>query len=76
VLADDTAVQDGVSIPITVGDAIFFTCYSGCAESSGDPGDQKNLMRQGTSKDWSSAMLVEVPEGNAGTVAGPGGQAG
>src|SRR4051794_26199510 len=35
----------GTSSPITVGDAIFVTCYTGYAETAGSPGDQKDLMR-------------------------------
>jgi len=35
----------GSSSPITVRDAVFVTCYSGYAESTSDPGDQRNLMR-------------------------------
>jgi outer membrane protein assembly factor BamB len=35
----------GTSSPITVGDSIYLTCYSGYAESAKEPGDQKNLMR-------------------------------
>jgi outer membrane protein assembly factor BamB len=35
----------GSSSPITIGDAIFLTCYSGYAESQKDSGDQANLMR-------------------------------
>lgn len=35
----------GTSSPITVGDAIFVTCYSGYAESQSNPGDQKDLVR-------------------------------
>src|SRR5581483_1129904 len=36
----------GTSCPITVGDAIFLTCYSGYAENQGKPGNQKDLVRQ------------------------------
>ena len=35
----------GSSSPITLGDAVFVTCYSGYAESPSDPGDQKSLVR-------------------------------
>lgn len=35
----------GTSSPITVGDAIYLTCYSGYAESLAEPGDPKDLMR-------------------------------
>ena len=35
----------GSSCPITVGDAIFLTCYSGYGEDAKDPGEQMNLMR-------------------------------
>jgi outer membrane protein assembly factor BamB len=59
----------GTSSPITVGDAIFFTCYSGYAESPQDPGDQKNLMRHLVCLDrktgairWSKDIKPELPE--------------
>jgi outer membrane protein assembly factor BamB len=59
----------GTSSPITVGDAIFLTCYSGYAESASDPGDQKNLMRHVVCLDrntgairWSKDVKPELPE--------------
>jgi outer membrane protein assembly factor BamB len=69
----------GTSSPITVGDAIFLTCYSGYAESAGDPGDQKDLMRHLVCLDrkagalrWTKDVKPELPEsayrqGNDGT---------
>jgi outer membrane protein assembly factor BamB len=69
----------GTSSPITVGDAIFLTCYSGYAESASDPGDQNNLMRHLVCLDrktgavrWTKDITPELPEsayksgGNAG----------
>src|SRR4051812_11883840 len=35
----------GTASPITVGDAIYVTSYSGYGESTREPGDQKNLVR-------------------------------
>jgi outer membrane protein assembly factor BamB len=59
----------GTSGPITVGDAIFLTCYSGYAESASDPGDQKNLMRHLVCLDrktgalrWTKDVKPELPE--------------
>jgi outer membrane protein assembly factor BamB len=59
----------GTSSPITVGDAIFLTCYSGYAESPQAPGDQKNLMRHLVCLDrksgairWSKDVKPELPE--------------
>jgi outer membrane protein assembly factor BamB len=59
----------GTSSPITVGDAIFLTCYSGYAESVSDPGDQKNLMRHLVCLDrktgairWSKDVKPDLPE--------------
>jgi outer membrane protein assembly factor BamB len=59
----------GTSSPITVGDAIFLTCYSGYAESLRAPGDQKNLMRHLVCLDrktgairWSKDVKPELPE--------------
>jgi outer membrane protein assembly factor BamB len=59
----------GTSSPITVGDAIFVTCYSGYAESTSDPGDQKNLMRHVVCLDrksgairWTKDLKPELPE--------------
>jgi outer membrane protein assembly factor BamB len=59
----------GSSSPITVGDTIFLTCYSGYAESTSDPGDQKNLMRHLVCLDretgairWSKDFKPELPE--------------
>jgi outer membrane protein assembly factor BamB len=59
----------GTSSPITVGDAIFLTCYSGYAESPNAPGDQKNLMRHLVCLDrktgairWSKDVKPELPE--------------
>jgi outer membrane protein assembly factor BamB len=59
----------GTSSPITVGDAIFLTCYSGYAESASAPGDQKNLMRHLVCLDrktgairWTKDVKPELPE--------------
>jgi hypothetical protein len=59
----------GSSSPITVGDAVFVTCYSGYAESTSDPGDQKNLMRHLVCVDrktgsirWTKDFKPELPE--------------
>jgi outer membrane protein assembly factor BamB len=59
----------GSSSPITVGDAIYVTCYSGYAESTKDPGDQKNLMRHLVCIDrktgsirWTKDFKPELPE--------------
>jgi outer membrane protein assembly factor BamB len=59
----------GTSSPITVGNAIFVTCYSGYAESANEPGDQKNLMRHLVCLDrktgairWSKDVKPELPE--------------
>jgi outer membrane protein assembly factor BamB len=59
----------GSSSPITVGDEVFVTCYSGYAESTGDPGDQKNLMRhlvcvnrKTGSIRWTKDFKPELPE--------------
>ena len=59
----------GSASPITVGDVIFVTCYSGYAESPSDPGDQKNLMRHVVCIDresgairWTKDVKPELPE--------------
>lgn len=59
----------GTSSPITVGDAIFLTCYSGYGENANDPGDQKNLMRHVVCLDrksgairWKKEAKPELPE--------------
>jgi outer membrane protein assembly factor BamB len=59
----------GSSCPITVGDAIFVTCYSGYAESAGNPGDPKDLMRHLVCLDrktgairWTKDVKPELPE--------------
>jgi outer membrane protein assembly factor BamB len=59
----------GSSSPITVGDAVFVTCYSGYAQSTSDPGDQKNLMRHLVCVDrktgsirWTKDFKPELPE--------------
>src|SRR5579871_4925898 len=59
----------GTSSPITVGEVVFVTCYSGYAESRSDPGDQKNLLRHlvcidrrsGTIR-WTRDVKPELPE--------------
>jgi outer membrane protein assembly factor BamB len=59
----------GTSSPITVGDAIFVTCYSGYAEPGNNPGDPKNLMRHLVCLDrktgairWTKDVKPELPE--------------
>jgi outer membrane protein assembly factor BamB len=59
----------GTSSPITVGDAIFLTCYSGYGESPQAPGDQKDLMRHLVCLDrttgvirWAKDIKPELPE--------------
>jgi outer membrane protein assembly factor BamB len=59
----------GTSSPITVGDSIFLTCYSGYGESHEDPGDQKDLMRHVVCLDrksgtirWSKEVKPQLPE--------------
>jgi outer membrane protein assembly factor BamB len=59
----------GTSSPITVGDAIYLTCYSGYGESGKDPGDEKNLMRHFICLDrkngeirWTKDVKPELPE--------------
>jgi outer membrane protein assembly factor BamB len=59
----------GSSSPITVGEVVFVTCYSGYAESPSDPGDQKNLMRHVVCIDresgairWTKDLKPELPE--------------
>ena len=59
----------GSSSPITVGEVVFVTCYSGYAESPSDPGDQKNLMRHLVCIDrksgairWTKDVKPELPE--------------
>src|SRR5438105_4591256 len=61
----------GTSSPITVGDAIFVTCYTGYAESANNPGDQKDLMRHLVCLDrktgairWTKDVKPELPESN------------
>jgi outer membrane protein assembly factor BamB len=59
----------GSSSPITVGDSIFVTSYSGYAESASNPGDQKDLMRHVVCLDrktgsikWTKDVKPELPE--------------
>ncbi len=59
----------GTSSPITVGERIFLTCYSGYAESVEDPGDQKDLMRHVVCVDratgkiaWKKELKPQLPE--------------
>src|SRR5262249_22756062 len=61
----------GTSSPITVGDAIFLTCYSGYGEAASDAGEQKNLMRHVVCLDrktgvvrWTKDVKPELPESN------------
>lgn len=61
----------GTSSPITVGDAIFLTCYSGYGEDVKAPGDQKDLVRHvvcidrksGTIR-WTKEVKPQLPESN------------
>jgi len=59
----------GTSSPITVGDAIFLTCYSGYGETQEDPGDQKDLVRHVVCLDrksgeirWTKEVKPKLPE--------------
>ncbi len=59
----------GTSSPITVGDAIFLTCYSGYGETVENPGEQSNLKRHLVCLDrktgalrWDKEFKAEVPE--------------
>lgn len=59
----------GASSPITFGDRIFITCFTGFATSSPEPGDMANLkrhllcLRLGDGKIlWDTATLAELPE--------------
>lgn len=59
----------GTSSPITVGDAIFLTCYSGYAESPDNAGDQANLVRHVVCIDrksgairWTKEIKAQLPE--------------
>src|SRR3954452_262874 len=59
----------GTSSPITVGDAIYLTCYSGYAASPSDPGDPKDLLRHLVCLDrktgairWTRDVKPELPE--------------
>ena len=59
----------GTSSPITVGDAIFVTCYSGYGESVESAGMQKDLVRHLVCVDrksgairWSKEVKAELPE--------------
>lgn len=59
----------GTSSPITVGDAIYLTCYSGYGESVVSPGEQKDLIRHVVCLDrkngtirWTKEIKPELPE--------------
>lgn len=59
----------GTSSPITVGDSIFVTCYSGYGTDGKAPGDQKDLMRHFVCLDrktgvirWTKDIKPELPE--------------
>lgn len=61
----------GTSSPITVGDAIFLTCYGGYGESPTSPGDQSNLVRHVVCLDrktgkqrWDKEVKAELSESN------------
>ncbi len=57
------------SSPITVGDAIYLTCYSGYGESGTAPGEQKDLLRHLVCLErktgairWTKDIKPELPE--------------
>jgi outer membrane protein assembly factor BamB len=59
----------GTSSPITVGEHIFLTCYSGYAESVEKPGDMNKLMRhvvclkrQSGEIEWTKDVEPKLPE--------------
>ncbi|MSR52914.1 MAG: serine/threonine protein kinase [Gemmataceae bacterium] len=59
----------GTSSPITVGDAIYLTCYSGYGESGTAPGEQKDLLRHLVCLErktgairWTKDIKPELPE--------------
>ena len=61
----------GASSPITFGDRIYVTCYSGYGLSETDPGEQKNLVRHLVAVDratgkiaWDEKMKADLPEQN------------
>ena len=63
----------GTSSPITVGDAIFVTCYSGYGESAENPGEQSALMRHLVCLDrktgavrWTKDVKPALPESKYG----------
>jgi outer membrane protein assembly factor BamB len=64
----------GSSCPVTVGERIFLTCYSGYGESQEDPGEQKDLMRHVVCLDrktgkiaWQKDLEPQLPESQYGT---------
>ncbi|HEU0068922.1 MAG TPA: PQQ-binding-like beta-propeller repeat protein, partial [Nitrospiraceae bacterium] len=61
----------GSSGPITVGDRVFITCYSGYALDAADPGDMNNLLRhvvclnrQDGKIHWTKEFQPSLPESN------------
>ncbi|HEX3151414.1 MAG TPA: PQQ-binding-like beta-propeller repeat protein [Gemmataceae bacterium] len=59
----------GSSCPITVGDSIYLTCYTGYGIDAKEPGDQKDLMRHFICLDrksgairWTKDIKPELPE--------------
>ena len=48
----------GSSSPITVGDKVFVTCYSGYGQSRNDPGSQDNLKRHLVCIDQNSGKIL------------------
>jgi len=59
----------GTSSPVSVGDRIFLTCYSGYAQDQKDPGNIENLMRHALCVDqkngkilWAKEFKPEFPE--------------
>jgi outer membrane protein assembly factor BamB len=59
----------GASSPITLGNRIFITCFTGFATSSGEPGDMANLKRHLLALNladgkiiWDTPTAAELPE--------------
>ncbi len=48
----------GTSSPVTVGDRVFVTCYSGYAVDDSNPGDMNNLKRHLVSVDRNSGRIL------------------
>ncbi len=52
----------GTSSPITLGERIYLTCYSGYAEEIGNPGDMSSLMRRVVALDRTSGKVLWAKE--------------